>query len=125
MTATARPFLETLREVRQGAALDELADHLQTLVTAVQETGKKGELIIKIKLKPAERGAGAYSLTDEIVVKAPQPDKHGTLFFATPDGNLSRKDPRQQELGLRDSAKPAAQPDTGDRSGHAPTAERA
>ena len=35
-----RPFIDTLRELRAGKTLDELAEHLQELVAAVRTTGR-------------------------------------------------------------------------------------
>lgn len=38
----SKPFFDTLRDLRQGAALDELADELAALVHAVRECNKAG-----------------------------------------------------------------------------------
>ena len=38
----------------------------------------------------------------------PKEDKEGTLMFTTEDGTLTRKNPEQKELALREVPKPAA-----------------
>lgn len=105
----ARPFPDTLRQIRYGALQDELTDALNTLVNECAATCKTGELVLKIKLKP--NPAGQIEVLDDLTVKAPKPVRGTSIFFATPEGNLLREDPRQQQLeGLRT----VAEKDTGD-----------
>jgi hypothetical protein len=100
-TMGTRPFTDVLRDMRFGEALDELSEEFNTLVQAVENTGRPGELVLSIKLKPST--AGAIELTDLIKVKLPAPQKGTSLFFATPEGNLVRNDPRQKEIpGLKE-----------------------
>jgi len=95
-----RPFVDTLRDIDYGSLLDECSAAQQELVAAVNRTGKQGEITIKLKYKP-ETG-GQIHLEHDVVVKAPKEKKAKTIFFATPENNLSRTDPRQGELsGLR------------------------
>jgi hypothetical protein len=42
-----RPFFETLRELRAGRTLEDLAEELAAVVQAVRNTGKSGELTLK------------------------------------------------------------------------------
>jgi hypothetical protein len=95
-----RPFTDTLRDLRAGAALEELAEHMQKLVLAVSEVGKAGKLTLTIDVKPVEKVGGAVSVHDTIKVTMPNDKGDGTVFFVTPEGNLSRNHPRQTELGL-------------------------
>ena len=99
-----RPFIDTLRELRAGKTLDELAEHLQELVAAVRTTGRAGTLTITIKVGTASRGDHeCIMLRDEIKTKIPQGERAATLFFATPENNLTRRQPRQGDLpGLDD-----------------------
>lgn len=49
-----------------------------------------------------EASGGAIEITDEIKARIPEMPRGTSLFFATPEGNLQRNDPRQGELeGLR------------------------
>ncbi len=96
-----RPFTETLRDLRAGRTLDELAEHLQAVVQAVQKCGKQGVLTLKLTVKPASRGdLETILIHDLITVKAPEGERAATLFFGTPEGNLTRQNPRQID-GLR------------------------
>lgn len=104
-----RPFDHTLREIRFGECLDELTAEIGKLVAAVGDTGKAGQITLTIKLKPV--GGGAIEVTDDIKAKIPTLPKGSSVFFATPENNLVRNDPRQPELsGLKEvAAAPAAE----------------
>jgi hypothetical protein len=89
--------------MRFGETIDELSEEFNKLVQAVENTGRAGELTLQIKLKPST--AGAIELTDLVKVKLPPQQKGTSLFFATPEGNLVRNDPRQKEIpGLKEVA---------------------
>lgn len=98
----ARPILETLREIRRGAFLDEAAQGLQELVNRVTATGKGGTLTLKLSVSPAGRGSSVRTVLvlDNIAVNLPSPDREVTVFFPTPNGDLQRSDPAQMPLGL-------------------------
>jgi hypothetical protein len=97
-----RPIIDTLREIRHGAMLDEASGELAEVVKRVAETGKAGALTLRLTVKPAGRGSvRTVVIEDEVVAKLPAPDKEVTIFFPTEDGNLSRQDPTQLPLGLR------------------------
>lgn len=111
----ARPFFETLRELRSGLTLDELTSALAEVVAAVKGSGKAGEIQLRLKIKPPKKGGTSYLLIeDAILVKAPRNDRGDTIFFPLADNSLSRLDPQQRELELRvveaaDAQNPAAQ----------------
>lgn len=71
---------------------------------SVRETGRKGELIIRLQIAPASKGnIETLVLIDDVRVKRPTPEKGSTIFFATTANTLQRNDPRQPELsGLRE-----------------------
>jgi hypothetical protein len=97
-----RPFLETLRELRAGATLDELAHELTHLVAAVRATGKPGELTLKLKVKPPKKSTTKYlTIEDSVTSKTPKLDREDTLFFTTHDNSLTRQNPDQPELPLQ------------------------
>lgn len=101
-TATApRPFTQWLQEQRGGNLHGELSEQLQQLVQAVTEHGKNGSLTLVVHVKPAGNGVNLL-VSDDVKVKAPQPERPVALFFADDEGNLSRRDPRQPELPLRE-----------------------
>ena len=101
--AAPRPFLETLRELRNGVTIEELGDEMAKLVAAVRSTNKAGKLVLTLSIRPATKGdATTVTLEDGIVTKLPVPDRRATIMFTTEQNGLSRKDPNQQELKLRE-----------------------
>jgi hypothetical protein len=104
-----RPFAEFLQQQRRGALHGELSEQLHELLQAVKETGKAGALTVRIDIKPAAKGnAEQVVVSDTSSVKKPQAARPESVFFLDDDGNLSRSDPRQTELPLREVNRPAA-----------------
>jgi hypothetical protein len=104
----ARPFIDTLRDLEAGHLLDELSEHQHSLVDAIRLTGKAGELTIKLSYKPD--GAGQMTIKADVKTKEPALARGTSLFFLTPEGNLTRKDPRQTEMPLRSVPDEPGQP---------------
>jgi hypothetical protein len=102
-----RPFAAFLNEQRHGALHGEISTALADVVHAVLEHDKQGSLTLTIKVKPA--GDGAVQVIDHVQIKAPEGDRPAALFFADDHGNLSRNNPHQPELPLREI--PTDQPD--------------
>ena len=94
-------FPVTLGAVRKGALINELTERLAEVVAGVVQFEKAGELVLKLKVKPAAENSEMVVLSDEITVKVPVADRPPTWFFATDDGGLARKSPNQDELPFR------------------------
>jgi hypothetical protein len=94
---TSNSFAKALAEMRKGRTLTELSTELESLIKAVRETGKKGELTLKLKVTPDSEGTICL-VEDQVSVKTPKMDKASTTFFITDDNQLSRSDPRQEEM---------------------------
>ena len=95
-----RPFTDTLNALRFGTLTDDLTKALNELTQKVAETNKSGELTLKLSLKPGK--GGQIEVFDDIKVKAPKEERGSSIMFATPEGNLTREDPRQMQIeGLR------------------------
>lgn len=108
LQAKRKPFTDFLKQVDFGNLEQEATDALQDIVHAATQTGKAGELNIKIKLKPIGT-TGQVELEADVKAKVPQPTRGKTLMFATPDNNLQRENPRQTTLeGLRTADQEAA-----------------
>lgn len=90
-----RSFLATIADLRAGRTQDELTEELGRLVQAVADTGKAGELTIKLKIKPAAKDSHLIHIADEIIVKAPKMDRASTLMFAS-EGSLTLDDPHSK-----------------------------
>jgi hypothetical protein len=98
----AGKFFQALRELRAGTTLDELDSALAEVVHAVKTTGRPGELILKLKIRPPKKATANYlSIEDDVVTKVPKQDRADTIFFPLSDNSLSRNDPNQRSLDLR------------------------
>lgn len=97
-------FMTTLKDLRQGLALDDLGDQLVSLVAHVRSTGRPGKLLLALTVKPASKGnTDVLAIEDAVTVKLPKAETGSTILYATSDNTLSRKDPKQPELsGLRE-----------------------
>jgi hypothetical protein len=100
--AQRKPFAQFLQEARKGGLHTELSDELADLVHACVETGKKGKLALTVTVVPAKDEDGTVQITDDVKVTVPKPDARPSVFFADDHGNLSRTNPRQPELPLRE-----------------------
>jgi hypothetical protein len=104
---SARPFYDFLREHRNGLTHDELATGLNDLVAAVCEENKAGTLTFSVSVKPMGKGDG-LEVSAEVKTKLPKKTPGVSIFFATPENNLVRQDPRQQSMELREIAPQSA-----------------
>ena len=100
--ANSRPFYDFLREHRNGVTHDDISDALQDLVSAVVTEGKAGKLTVTINIKPAGRESGALEVSTEIKSAPPKATPGTSIFFASPENNLIRHDPRQATMELRE-----------------------
>lgn len=99
-----RPFSEWLLTQRKGHLHEQLSEALVEVVNAVVEHEKVGTLTLKIKVVPGGKGySPTVTLTDAITLKVPEGAPESALFFVDDDGNLTRRDPNQPELGLREA----------------------
>ncbi len=93
-------FLETVCNVRNGGSASELEEALVKVIAAVRETGKRGSITYTLAIAPASAGdSDTLIATDRIAVKVPELSRAATVFFATPDGMMSRNNVKQPELG--------------------------
>lgn len=97
--AAVKPFAAWLQEHRSGGLHQELSEALAEVARAVSLHDKTGTVTVQIKLAP--NGANTVIVTDEIKTKVPEAARPASLFFTDAGGNLSRRDPRQPELPLR------------------------
>lgn len=101
-------FTFVVQSLRYGATLDELSETLHQCVEASRETGKVSSLTLELRIKP-NGASGQFELLEKIKAKIPEGERGVTLMFASAEGNLTREDPRQMKLELREvpSDKPA------------------
>lgn len=87
---------EVLMNLREGGSVEELASEIRNAVSATRDTGKKSKVVLTIEI--AANGRDAVTITDTVKATLPKPDAVSTMFYATDDNGLSRRDPRQPEL---------------------------
>lgn len=109
---SSRAFAIFLQELRDGRTHTELTTQMAALLEKVKETGKGGEITLKLKVKPAGRGSDVDKIViaDSITVTLPKPERGEDFFWLTEENDLSRNHPRQHSLPLREAA--TAQPIT-------------
>ena len=92
-------FVNLIMEMRGGAVATDLNAKFNEMLTAVLETGGKGELTVKIRAAPSKMGMGGCVLEveteHECKVKKPELAVGKSFFFVTKDGELTRDDPAQ------------------------------
>jgi ribosomal protein S28E/S33 len=116
-----KPITDILREIRKGRAVDQATRLLAEVVRAVDETGKPGELTIKLKVKPEKGGGSQKVIQAEIKAKKPEGDIPEAVFFSDPGGDLHRSDPQQSEL-FSEASKPSKPSGDVDKLGRGPIA---
>lgn len=97
-----KTFLQTLQDHHWGHTASEATAKLQECIDASERTGKVTELTIKMKFKPVSKQQGRYDVLVDVDNKLPAKEREAAIMFVGPDGNLTNRDPRQQEIvGLR------------------------
>lgn len=91
------PFADTLQRLQGGKTARELAEAMQELIAAVEETHKAGTLTLQIKVSKS-KAQHMVEVSDSFVVKAPRLERPVTMFYVTADKNLVRDNPYQEEL---------------------------
>lgn len=107
-----RSFNIFLAELAEGEVHNDLTEELKKLVIAMRESamanGGKASGTITLKLG-FKIDRGAFVTTPDVSVKLPKrPPYPMSLHWSTPDGTLTRSDPRQQNLAFRDVNVPEA-----------------
>lgn len=104
-----RTFAIFLSDLADGRVHSELTEGLRDLVMTMMESastngGKSsGSISLNLGLK---YDRGAFIPNAEVKVKKPKTSYPLSIFWPTADGMLSRQDPRQQNLPLREVKEP-------------------
>ncbi len=104
MNIKGKPLTDTLGELQNGQFLGEATEEIYNVIAAVMETRKAGSLTIKLDFKPT--GRDVVSVAATFSSKKPEEGRPETTFFVAADGSLQRKDPKQQDLPLREVEMP-------------------
>ena len=106
--AQTRPFADVLLELAKGRIHNEASIALQDLVEAVAERGGKGAVTLVINVA-SSKAEGQVEVTADVKTKLPATKRPTSLFFVTADHNLSRDNPEQPRLPMRDVSAPPEQ----------------
>ena len=95
-------LLQVILDMRSGQVAQDCNNKFNDVLSAVLDTGGKGELTIKILVEPSKFGMGRAVLevqaTHECKTKKPELAIGKSLFFVTRDGALTREDPEQTAM---------------------------
>lgn len=95
-------LLQILLDMRNGQVAADCNDKFNKVLAAVLETGGKGELTIKLFVRPSKMGMGGAVIEveteHECKAKVPELAVGRSLFFVTKDGRLTRNDPDQETM---------------------------
>lgn len=95
-------LLSILLDMRNGQVATDCNQKFNTVLEAVLETGGKGELTIKLFIKPSKLGMGRAVLevetSHECKLKKPEHEIGRSTFFVTKEGKLTRDDPAQTAM---------------------------
>jgi len=108
-------FISTLGQLGRRTFVAELDEKLAQLTQQVRHVGKPGKLVIELTLKPRNSEASEVDVIEDARVTAPKQPRKGSIFFTTEEGSLTRTDPNQTEMdlrevqgGIKDNEQPAA-----------------
>ncbi|MFP4240077.1 MAG: hypothetical protein ACLFRZ_12325 [Rhodosalinus sp.] len=89
-------FLAFLQDFRRGDLMAEADRQFIELMEAIDETGGKGELTLKLPVKIND--AGQIECVPQLTIKKPRRPIGTGIYYLTPEGRLSRRDPKQTDM---------------------------
>ena len=100
------PFSQQLSHLAKGTLDAELTEALSDLVKAINDHGKKGSISLTLTLKPESINGEVKMITvsPDVKVNSPQPQRMSSRMWPTYDGDLLRDDPDQATLDLKEVA---------------------
>jgi hypothetical protein len=93
-----KPITDIMREIRRGRGVELASDMLAEVVRAVEESGKKGSVTIKITVKPEDGGGNQKTIGMTVTSTVPRPTIPDAVFFSDGEGDLHRSDPNQGDM---------------------------
>lgn len=92
-------LLQILLDMRSGQVAADCNAKFSEVLKAVLDTGGKGELNIKLFIRPSKMGMGGAVIEveteHECKMKKPELEVGRSFFFVTAEGDLTREDPLQ------------------------------
>lgn len=95
-------IISLLTDMRSGKVLVDINDKFNTVLGAVLATGGKGDLTIKLFIKPSKMGMGGAVIEveteHEAKCRTPELAVGRSFFFVNDKGDLTREDPEQEAM---------------------------
>ena len=95
-------LLAVLLDMRSGQVAADCNAKFNEVLKAVIETGGKGKLTIDLMVEPSKMGMGGavveVETKHECKMKKPELAIGRSVFFVTKDGDLTRRDPAQEQM---------------------------
>jgi hypothetical protein len=92
-------LLQIMLDMRNGQVAADCNQKFNEVLKAVLDTGGKGDLTIKLSIRPAKMGMGGAVIEveteHECKLKKPELQVGRSTFFVTKEGDLTREDPDQ------------------------------
>lgn len=101
----ARSFSTFLQECESGYLHQECSEQLRELIAElsnrIQDGAKaaKGKLVLSFDFSVAD---GVVEVRPKLEIKMPNQPRPRSIFWATPENNLTPQNPKQQNLPFRD-----------------------
>ncbi len=97
--------LQVMLDMRNGQVATDVNEKFNEVLQAVLETGGKGELTIKLFIRPSKLAMGGAVIEveteHECKTKKPELAVGRSVFFVTTEGKLTRDDPAQSAMFSR------------------------
>lgn len=90
-------IVDLIQSIERGEFLLDLEEACSDVVDKVQDTGKPGEVVIKIRFG-LDASTDTMRVSGNVVKKLPQKPTKASIFFITPEGNLSRLNTKQTDM---------------------------
>lgn len=94
----AKPISETIRLFQGGDFNLRAGELFADVLRGVEATGKAGKLTITLDVKQQN---GAVSVLAKVTDKTPEVQPDADLYWTTPEGNLTLRNPAQRDLDLQ------------------------
>lgn len=91
-------FLMAIGRIDGGLAVEIADQQLRDVIQAVQRTGKKGSVTMTLEVAP--NGDMGFAASAKVQAKAPQVNFGQSFFYADREGDLTRKAPGMEQMGL-------------------------
>lgn len=99
-----KPFklaTEQIPAINGGWLDTELGEAMSEAVRTVLSMGKQAEVTLKLKIQPQNIGEGTVKISHDVTSKLPKEKREGGIVFATPEGNITPNNPRQNAFDLK------------------------